>query len=183
LAFDACSDTMSLLFVINNVANIVLGGARMPAMAPVTNASLLCRVGASLCALPVTHIAETMRPLPVAPVTGMPPFMLGMAIIRGLPVPVLDGRRLLGGEHAGSPGRFVTIRVGERYVALAIDAVIGLRAIPAATLGGLPPLLRDSGSDIISAIGTLDADLIVVLRLAHLLPDAVMALLDPALPS
>jgi purine-binding chemotaxis protein CheW len=157
--------------------------ACMPASVAVTPPSLLCRVGAALCALPVLLVGETMRPLPIEPVTGMPSFLLGLAIIRGMPVPVLDARRLLGRTHAGSPGRFVTIRVGERYVALAVDAVVGLRAIPAAALGEMPPLLRDSGSEIVSAIGTLDAALFVVLQLGRLMPDAVMALLGGDAPA
>jgi hypothetical protein len=47
----------------------------------------------------------------------------------------------------------------------------------------MPPLLRDSGSEIVSAIGTLDAALFVVLQLGRLMPDAVMALLGGDAPA
>jgi purine-binding chemotaxis protein CheW len=66
--------------------------------------------------------------------------------------------------------RFVTVRTSDRTVALAVDAVVGIRGLPAGTLGELPPLLRDAGSDAVAAIGTLDAELLLVLRAARLVP-------------
>jgi purine-binding chemotaxis protein CheW len=127
--------------------------------------------------LPLTHVEETMRVLPVEPLAGLPPFVRGVSVIRGAAVPVVDAASLLGvGESR--PTRFVTVKADDRRVALAFDAVLGVRAITDESLQELPPLLRDARSEVISAIGILDTALLVVLRSAHLVPDAVWATLE-----
>lgn len=132
---------------------------------------LVCRVLTRLCALPLEHVSETMRPLPVEAIAGVPVPVRGVAIIRGAPVPVVDLACLLAGTES-HPNRFVTVNVGARRVALAVDAVVGVRTIPSEALSELPPLL-DGDSDVIAEMGTLDARLLVVLRSARLIPDSV----------
>jgi purine-binding chemotaxis protein CheW len=141
--------------------------------------SLLCRVERRLCALPLAQVEEIMRPLPVEPVAGAPAFVLGVAVVRGEAVPVVDVAALLGagGSHAT---RMVTMRVDGRRVALAVDAVLGVHAIEEKSLADLPPLLRVAGADAMSAVGQLDAELLVVLESARILPDGVWAALDAA---
>ncbi len=39
---------------------------------------------------------ETMRPLPVEPMAGTPPFMLGISVVRGVAMPVADPAWLFG---------------------------------------------------------------------------------------
>src|ERR1039458_3558579 len=89
---------------------------------------LLCRVHGRRCALPLEHVVETMRPLPIGPLAGAPPGVSGLAVIRGAPVPVVDLSRLFSsdvGYIEVAPTRFVTVRVGQRVVALAVDRVEG----------------------------------------------------------
>jgi purine-binding chemotaxis protein CheW len=136
--------------------------------------SLICRVQARLCALPLAHVVETMRPLPVEAVVGAPHFVRGLAVIRGAPVPVVDTARLLGAQDAPAD-RFVTVNAGERRVALAMGSVLGVRAVPAGSLHPLPPLLHEASADVIAAIGLLDAELLLVLHSARLLPEDVWA--------
>jgi purine-binding chemotaxis protein CheW len=138
--------------------------------------SLLLRVRTRLCALPLAQVVETMRPLPVEAVAGAPPCVRGLAIIRGAPVPVVDVARLLGQETAGrwadgpvQPSeRFVTVKVIDRVSGLAVDAVIGIRSLAVDSFRDLPPLLRDAEVGVISSIGTLDSELLLVLRSARL---------------
>jgi purine-binding chemotaxis protein CheW len=130
-----------------------------------------------LCAVPLTHVRETMRPLPIEPLAGVEPPVSGVAIIRGVPVPVLDMCRLLAGAQA-QPERFVTLRLGERSVALAVDGVVGIRTMSLEASQELPPLLREADGDAISRIGTLDAELLVVLQHTRLVPEATWAALE-----
>jgi purine-binding chemotaxis protein CheW len=132
---------------------------------------LVCRVQGRLCALPVAHVVETMRPLPVEPLGATAPFVKGLSLIRGAPVPVVDAATLLGSEASSPASRFVVIRAGDRRVALAVEAVVGIRDIPAASLQSLPPLLRASGAATVAEVGALDAELLVVLGASRLLPD------------
>ena len=62
-------------------------------------------------------------------------------------------------------------------MAVGVDGVVGLRNLDSAQLGELPPMLRDVAADLIEAIGTRDAQLLVVLRAARIVPDEVWATL------
>jgi purine-binding chemotaxis protein CheW len=141
--------------------------------------SLVFRAGGRLCVLPLEHVVETMRPLPTSAVTGGPPFVVGVAVVRGVALPVVDVARVLdasadarGSAPPAEAGRrFVTVRVADRAVALVVDAVVGVRTLPEGARRELPPLLRCAASDAVAAIGTLDSELLVVLRAARLVPD------------
>jgi purine-binding chemotaxis protein CheW len=145
-----------------------------------TDRFLLCRVGSRIAALDVRDVWETMRPLPIEPLMGAPACILGLAILRGFPVPVIDADRLLGSSVSSStslvspsPARFVSLKLGVRGAALAVDAVLEIRALPAGMLANIPPLLGEAGADLVSVIGTLDATLLLVLEAARLVPDSV----------
>jgi purine-binding chemotaxis protein CheW len=143
---------------------------------------LLCQIGSHIAALELAAVRETMRPLPIEPLNDMPRFVLGLAVVRGLPVPVIDASRLvspLTSDLSTSSARFVTLRLGQRTAALAVDAVLQVRAIAPATLTQIPPLLHDMRAEL-SAIGALDAELMLVLQAARLVPDAVWAAIGQA---
>ena len=131
-------------------------------------------VGARACAFPLHHVAETMRPLPIKAVAGTPGFVRGVSVIRGTPTPVVDLKALLeNSENSPSYGRFVTLKLDDRRVAIGVDSVVGLRNLDSAQLGALPPLLRDVTADLIESFGTCDAQLLLVLRAARIVPDEV----------
>jgi len=143
--------------------------------APVSSAPgqavLLCQVGPLVCALPLAHVLETMRPLPCEPLLGTAAFVDGVAIIRGAPVPVVDLARLVGSSSDEPRGRLVVVKVGARRVALAVERVLGVRALETAQLTELPPLLGGASADVVRALGLLDARLLVVLETSKLLPE------------
>jgi purine-binding chemotaxis protein CheW len=134
---------------------------------------LVCRVETRLCALPLEHVVETLRALPIEPVADAPPFVLGLAVIRGEPLPVVDVGRLLGTDSAQAE-RFVIVNAGGRRVALAVDHVAGVRAVAPESLVALPPLMHTAASDVIAAIGLLDAELLLVLQSTRFVPDEVV---------
>ena len=150
-------------------------GAAVP-----TTTALLCRARTRLCALPIAHVVETMRPLPVAPLAGAPPFVCGLALIRGRAVPVVDVGMLLGAAEPPAFARLVTVRTGARRVGLAFEAVVGCRELPLEAMAELPPLLSEAGEGAIAAVATLDADLLLILKVARLVPDSTWTLLQAA---
>src|ERR1700726_254760 len=89
---------------------------------------LLCRAGTQLCALPLEHVVEIMRGLPAEPVAGAAPYVRGLSVIRGAPVPVIDAG-LLVGQYATENAQLVTIRVEGRTIALAVQSVLGLSTL------------------------------------------------------
>jgi purine-binding chemotaxis protein CheW len=139
---------------------------------------LLFRVQERFCALPIEQVVETMRPLPIEPLSGAPDFVLGVAVVRGAPIPVVGAARLLGADVEARPGRFITVRVGERRVALAVSAVEGVRALPLSSLQALPPVLGDAEAVAVSLLGTLDAGLLLVLNGLRLVPEPLWPVLE-----
>ena len=138
-----------------------------------TRKALIVALKSCVCAVPLMHVIETMRPLPVEPISGVPSFVWGVAIIRGIPTPVVDLGAILGapGERAG---RFVTLRVGEKQMALSVNAVLGVRDLDAImTIRELPSLLQRASNDVVETIGTLDKQVLMVLRASWELPDEV----------
>lgn len=181
--------------------------------------ALICRVRTWLCALPLAHVVETLRPLPVRGLAGAPSFVLGLALLRGQAVPVVDAAQLLieaglpalgsvnsagqdvadaaaGQEAVGqaevgqagdwqtglgeAPQRFVSITAGERRLALAVDAVLGLRLLDRGSLQALPPLLQQADAGFIDRVGLLDNELLLMLNQARLVPESIWATLQAA---
>ena len=122
-----------------------------------------------------------MRPLVVESVPGVPGFIVGVSMIRGVPTPIVDLRALLeNGECSAAFGRFVTLKVGERQVAIIVDSVVGLRTLDLAEPGELPPMLWDVAAGLIEAIAMRDEQLLMVLRAASIVPDEVWTTLAAA---
>jgi purine-binding chemotaxis protein CheW len=130
--------------------------------------ALLCRVHDVVCAVPLVHVVEIMRPLPVEPLGGAPPFVVGLARIRGAAVPVVDLGRLVAGHEGTASTRFVSVRSDGRVVALQVDAVLGVSPLPERVVE-LPPLLREDGGPV-AALGERDRALLLVLATARLVP-------------
>jgi purine-binding chemotaxis protein CheW len=113
---------------------------------------------------------------------GMPSFVRGVSIIRGVPTPVVDLGAVLG-ALGGSAERIVTLRLGDRQVALSVDAVLGVRDLDVSAIHELPPLLRGASKDVLEAIGTLDEQFLMVLRAGWELPDEVWQVLAAQKPA
>ena len=131
--------------------------------------ALFVIAGSRTCCVPLAHVIETKRPLPIAVMNGVSPVVLGLAVIRGAAVPVVDLARAMGATDAAPTtpaGRFVSLRVGDRTVALLVEAVVGVREIDVSTMA-VPPLL--GRAEMIESIGALDAQLLVVLRAMRVL--------------
>jgi purine-binding chemotaxis protein CheW len=123
---------------------------------------LICRIGGRDGALPLEHVREVMRPGTIERIELAPEYLLGLALIRGQMVPVIDAGVLLMGRR-DEVTRFVVLRVEERRVALAVAEVVGTRSLDRAVLDGLPPLLANE-SDLIAHMAVLDGQLVQVLE-------------------
>src|SRR5437868_13909663 len=114
-----------------------------------------------------------MRSLPIHPLPAAIEGVIGLSIIRGQSVPIVDLSRLLGRPDGFA--RFITVRVAERTVALAVTEVLGARSVSA---DGLPPLLSKSDRGLVRSIGQRDNELLVVLDEGRLVTDAAWAVMD-----
>jgi chemotaxis signal transduction protein len=134
-------------------------------------AYLLLKLDSARVAIELSHVAEIMRPLPLEPISQMPPFMLGLSVIRGSPVPVIALDAVLGGKCNESVGRFVTLHIDTRMIALAVKDVLGVGSIDRAGLEALPPLLLNASAAAVELIGTLDSQLLIVLHTSRILTE------------
>lgn len=127
--------------------------------------TLVFGVGDLLCALPLEDVVETLRPLPVQPLAGTAGTLLGMSVIRGRAVPVVDTARLLG-VAGGAPARFISTRTGRGPLAYAAGPVVGVR--PFVADGQEPRATR-----LVAAVGVLDSRPLLLLRGGWLLDEPV----------
>jgi len=133
--------------------------------------SLVFRAGSMLCALRLDEVIETMRPLAVRALAGAPAFVRGVCIMRGVPTPVVDVARLLGGEQAEAV-RFVAVRTERGPVAFATGAVLGIRATAAGGAAHVG-LLTGASSRLVAGVGTLDNEPLLMLQSMRVVPDHV----------
>lgn len=142
---------------------------------------LVCRTGALLCAIPVEHVVEVMRGQPVEALAGAPGFVLGVSVIRGTPLVVVDVGLLLGGQTSETPW-MVTVRVGDRVIALAVESVQGVHALETGTSVAMPPLLHNATTTAVDMLGTLDTELLLFLHFARCIPEALFDSLPSCAP-
>lgn len=131
---------------------------------------LLVRAGTRVCALRVTDVIETLRPLPVESVAGAPEFVRGASVLRGSTVPVVRLAALLGKDDGTSAARWVALRAGAQTVALEVDEVMGLRRLGAEELAATPPLLGSALREHADLLAVIDGELVAVVRAARMLP-------------
>ncbi|HET9620693.1 MAG TPA: chemotaxis protein CheW [Kofleriaceae bacterium] len=118
--------------------------------------SVILRVAHRVLAIPVEHVVETMRPLPIVD---------GRAEIRGAPCPVVDVACALALTADAPARRFVIVRGAHGPIALAVDDVIGVGPLGdgapvTATSEDLAAVLRDArwiaASDLHAAAGAAE---------------------------
>ncbi|WP_203993677.1 chemotaxis protein CheW [Virgisporangium aurantiacum] len=142
--------------------------------------SLVFRADTHLAAIGLEHVTEVLRPLPVEGLAGVPPYVRGICVLRGRPVPVVDIGLLLGGERlTGEYGaaRFVGVRTGPQTAVLAVDTVVGIRDIP---LDRLHDLSSVTGSVACTAVGAIGREPLLLLETGRVIPDSVWDALEAA---
>jgi purine-binding chemotaxis protein CheW len=128
-------------------------------------------------------VVEIMRPLALEALAGAPRFVVGVAVVRGEAMPVIDCGALLTPADAPVPlrahhTRWASIRCAQRNAVLAFEQIAGVRTLGAHAVD-LPPLLARAASDVVEAITTLDDALLLVLRGTKLVPDGVWVAFEP----
>jgi purine-binding chemotaxis protein CheW len=134
-------------------------------------ACLLVEVVSHRCAVPVAATIETLRPLPLERLPGAPRGILGVSIIRGATVPVVDMAALFD-EPEGSASRWVLVRAGERRLGLAVSRLIGVCEIDEAAEVLGPAGAALVAAPFVTAVATHAGRLLAVLDVARILPEA-----------
>lgn len=137
-------------------------------------ALLLVTVAGRLCGLPVEHVRETMRPLPLETLSHAPRFVAGVSIVRGEPTPVVDLALLFDDGKASKPTRLVTLRLNEsRCVGVLVERVLRVHYLEHEESATLPRLLDAAATELVQKLSELDGELLWVLQAGPHLPDSV----------
>lgn len=100
-------------------------------------------------------------------------------MIRGATVVVVDLGILLGvGSARLKQARVVTLRVGARVVGLAVESIVGVREFERTRLSEVPPLLLQAHPEVLTAIGLLDGELMLVLDGSRIVTEQELARLE-----
>jgi purine-binding chemotaxis protein CheW len=135
--------------------------------------ALVFRAGPLLCAVNLDEVIETMRPLETRTLAGTPAFVRGITVLRGVPTPVVDVSRLLGGGSGGDPERYLAVRTERGAVALATGEILGIRSVEAEPTGGHPALLGGRSTRLVAGVGTLGTEPLLLLQSMRAVPDEV----------
>jgi purine-binding chemotaxis protein CheW len=142
-------------------------------------AVVLVGSGNLLCALPLPSVIETLRSPPITAIAGAPEWVQGVAVIRGATVVVVDLGIMLGaGSAEVKQARVVTLRVGTRVIALAVESITGVREFDRAMLSEVPPLLLQAHPEVLTAIGLMDGELMLVLDGSRIITEEELARLE-----
>lgn len=139
-------------------------------------AILLVRTLKWYCAFPVEAVRETCRPLPFQAVQGVPPFVRGVSVIRGVSTPVLHLGMMLSGEDYRPGQRLVNVLISSRPVAFEVDEVLGVRRLSRTQLATTQPLVRGTLTNRIESLSVLDGELLAWLDAAKLVENELLDL-------
>jgi purine-binding chemotaxis protein CheW len=111
------------------------------------------------------HPLKDLTPLPCTP-----PFVLGIVNVRGRVLPVLDLKKFFDLPEKGLTDlhRIILIRSGDLELGFLADVIVGVRAIPAASLQPSLPTLTGIRNDYLKGV---TAERLVVLDLTRILAD------------
>jgi len=132
---------------------------------------LLFRTAGHVAALPISHVVETLRVLPVESVSGAPLYVIGLSIIRGTPTAIVDTALLFGSEPTKHQ-RTVMVRKGERTIGLAAEEILGARTIGSEAQQRLPSLFGNIES--VGAVAIIDEMLVFILESARIISDDLL---------
>jgi purine-binding chemotaxis protein CheW len=129
------------------------------------------RLGGVELALDVFAVREVLRPPPVVPLPKAPPFVEGVADVRGVLIPVVDLRARFEVDAAGQDGatRIMLTEVGGDRLALVVDRVTEVLRVGETSLAELPEYLQGAVSASVRSVIRLPSRVIPVLDVETLL--------------
>lgn len=131
---------------------------------------LLVHLDQEIYAVSSPSVHEVARYRTPTPVPGAPPALPGILNQRGTIVPVVDPRLILG--LAQSPvtraSRLVIVAHDDIDMALLVDGVLDLVALPTETVGPVPPALDPARARMIRGVASHDGQPVLLLDLGEL---------------
>ena len=124
-------------------------------------------------AIDVLQVQEVLKLTEIAPVPGVPDYILGIINLRGSVVTVIDARRRMSlPERApDDASRIVIIDVDKQNVGILVDAVAEVVQIPPEAVDPAPAVGNDQTSRFILGVSSTEEGLTILIDLHKLLSD------------
>jgi purine-binding chemotaxis protein CheW len=121
------------------------------------------RLGGNDYALLLEHVLEVVRMVSLSPLPGSPHWVRGVINLRGVAIPVIDGRGRLGldTQEPGLSTPIVVVRASGRETGIIADEVVDVVTLPKDAIEPAPPTADPSG--LVSAIGHHGDRLLLIL--------------------
>lgn len=131
---------------------------------------LLIRLADEIYALPSVYVREVGRYRAFTPVPGAPPLIPGIISQRGVILPVVDLRLVLGMPTVETTRstRLVTVVYEDIDMALLVDAVIDLAALPPDAFGQPPAGLDPARARFLRAVAFYDDQTVAMLNVGEI---------------
>ncbi|WP_295399227.1 chemotaxis protein CheW [uncultured Thiocystis sp.] len=124
-------------------------------------------------AIDVLQVQEVLKLTEIAPVPGVPDYILGIINLRGDVVTVIDARRrmLLPERVPDDASRIVIIDVDNQNVGILVDSVAEVVRIPPDAVDPAPAVGNDQTSRFILGVSSTEEGLTILIDLNKLLSD------------
>ena len=131
---------------------------------------LLIQLAGELYAVPSSKVREVIRYRAYTPVPGAPPILPGILSQRGLIVPIVELRPLLGLEvnDMTRAARLVIMSHNDVDMAVLVEAVLDLASLPADGIESVPAALDPARARFLRGIAQHDEQPVAVLDLDEL---------------
>ena len=124
-------------------------------------------------AIDVLQVQEVLKVTEIAPVPGVPHYILGIINLRGNVVTVIDARRRMGLEERESDeaSRIVIIDVDHQNVGILVDSVSEVVRISPESIEPAPEVGNDDSNRFIQGVTSTEDGLTILVDLNRLLSD------------
>ena len=124
-------------------------------------------------AIDVLQVQEVLKMTEIAPVPGVPDYILGIINLRGDVVTVIDARRRMSLPYRtpDDASRIVIIDVGHQNVGILVDAVAEVVQISPSAVDPAPAVGNDQTSRFILGVTSTEEGLTILIDLNKLLSD------------
>lgn len=104
---------------------------------------------------------------PTTPLPHSPDFVRGVINLRGVVLPVVDLKALLGRGQIDANAKhvIVVVKTDERTIGLLVDAVSDILTVTASEIQPTPELARDEQAHFVDGIAVLDQRLVTILNM------------------
>ncbi|WP_019567820.1 chemotaxis protein CheW [Thioalkalivibrio sp. ALMg13-2] len=124
-------------------------------------------------AIDVLQVQEVLKVTEIAPVPGVPDYILGIINLRGNVVTVIDARRRMGldDRESDEASRIVIIDVDNQNVGILVDSVSEVVRISPDSVEPAPEVGNDDSSRFIQGVTSTEQGLTILVDLNRLLSD------------